>query len=149
MPRVAPVTRQMRPLMSVMLRRSLGPLGSKNQLPVADVDPAAELESDFAEVSVLAEAEPLVQRDARGIRQRDAAGDVVDVLLSQRGEQRSVELRADPAPQVIGRDVDRAFYREAVRGAALPCGRVRVTGDETVLLLDEPRPARRHVADAL
>src|SRR5262245_5474973 len=101
MPRVAPVTRQMRPLMSVMLRRSLGPLGSKNQLPVADVDPMAELESDFAEVSVLAEAEPLVQRDARGIRQRDAAGDVVDVPFSQQGNQRLVESCADPTSQVL------------------------------------------------
>ena len=62
----------------------------ENELPVADVDPAIELESDFVEVRDFPEAKLLMQTHTRCIRQRDSTDHDVNAMRSQAAQQRSV-----------------------------------------------------------
>jgi len=62
------------------------------QLPVAHVDPAPEFETDLFEMCHLLETEPLVQADARVVRQRDYTHDAVKTACPKGRQQRAVEL---------------------------------------------------------
>ena len=59
-------------------------------LPVTDVEPASKLEADFLEVRDFPHAEFLVQRDARGIRQRNAANGDVNSAIAEEPKQLGV-----------------------------------------------------------
>jgi hypothetical protein len=75
-----PISRQLepyreRPIVAENIRASTSALlgGLENLLPVADVNPLPELESDLPKLRHLLEAEFLMERHTRLVRQSDAA----------------------------------------------------------------------------
>ena len=58
-----------------------------------DIPECVELPADGVEDTDGAETEPLMERQGRGIGESDADDDRLDVLVLERGEERSVERR--------------------------------------------------------
>ena len=111
------------------------------------VPPAAELEAATGVHADLVEAEPFVQRDARRIRQRDAADREREALAAQPIEQVRVQLTPDApsAPAVI--HVDAGLDRPAV-GRAFTPGMAIGVGDQVAITFEhEPWRTRHHAGD--
>jgi hypothetical protein len=81
----------------------------QNALPVADVNPAVELDAHLLEVRDLLEAELLVQRDAGVVGERNPAKRGMDAACLERRDQFLVEPRADSPAPLVRSDVHRHF----------------------------------------
>src|SRR5262245_44299280 len=109
------------------------------QLPPADVVPASVLEARLGCDADVPEAEPLVQLDARRVRQGDDPDRGAKPLQAERVEEHAVERAADTG--AVGRrvDVDRDLDGPLVRSARMEPGGVGIADDPTLALADEPR----------
>ena len=81
--------------------------GLESTLPISDIDPAIELETDLLEVSHFRKTELFMQRDAGCVGQRYSPHYSADTSRLQDGEQLAIELRADSQPCVSRVEIDR------------------------------------------
>lgn len=89
-----------------------------------------------------AEAEPLVQRDRRRVRQADAGDDRFDVLALQRVEQCAIERRAAAASHCPRMTVHARFDGSVVGRLRAPTARARVADAGAVTIGRDEQPVR-------
>src|SRR5262245_14806215 len=90
-------------------------------------------------MTALLEAELLVQRHARLVRQGDAADDRVYRALAKLVEERRVEAAAVAVPARRGLEVDRALDRMAIRASPVKLAGVAVADHAPALFENEIR----------
>src|SRR5438552_18129230 len=79
----------------------------EHELIEGQIEPAAELEADLFEGPGMAEAEPLMQRDAAAVGGIDAAHHHVHLPLPRLGDQRMHQRAAEAVAAMVLVHVDR------------------------------------------
>ncbi|MFY9856159.1 MAG: hypothetical protein WAK26_20010 [Terracidiphilus sp.] len=106
---------------------------SKHELPVANINPAAEFETGFLEVGNLAKTELQQQRDTGLVGERNAAYDAVKLPRAHLGEESVEQGGAFSLPDRVRMKVHSSFRGVAIGRTLIPSAGIGVPQQFAVL----------------